>query len=454
MIKLVALISSIGIAVCFAAPIVALVIYAIARPLLTPAAFAGVTLFGVPITTPFSMAILAVGMWNLFLQRSWGLIGSHSLMLNGMLVCAAFSVAQSVAKGASMVGMIKLMTGWMIFVIAYNGVRKEEDALTLYKAIALSSVIPICYGFYQAIMDVVWRGGLERVSSVMGTNNAYGIYLSMALVATTLVVMRADTRRGRLLYSCVLVAIVVSQVLAQNRGTWIALTLAALAATLRYRHKIQVRYVVYVALFIFVFFSGIIASRFEQLAEKRPYARYENTLVARIEYWKAIAPVIAERPLLGYGVGTASIVTQKYLGSSSPPHNDYVRLSLEVGVFGALCYALFLLQIMLYFWFRRVRDEVWKANFAMIMLSIYLPVITMFQNIAYNLVNFPFFLILVGAAIKLNQLAAPKQEAPKPLVAPISPVSPVSPVPPAGARHKVKSTNTRPTTLGPRGAGR
>ena len=113
-----------------------------------------------------------------------------------------------------------------------------------------------------------------------------------------------------------------------------------------------------------------------------------------------------DRPILGYGIGTATSVTAKYLGVDAPPHNDYVRIALETGVFSALLYLLFLLRLFLYFYTRPVSANYWVYNFPMIILTIYFLIISMVQNITSNLILFPAFLIMVAVGIRANRLLA------------------------------------------------
>lgn len=416
-IKILVVTAALAIVLSIISPLKAVMIYALVRPLVTPAAFDQVTLLGLPISTPLTVGIIVVALISLPLQRRWRLFAPGSLLLLFVTVLALLSGVQSIDKGVWMAGIVKLAMAWSVLVISYNAVRSQDDAVALYKAIALSAVIPLAYGFFEVSQGLAGGLGVPRISSILGTNNGYGIYLSMVLAATALALLHVETKKARLLYLTLLAAIIASQVLSQNRGSWIALAFGFVVALVRYRRKVDMRWVIIGALALGVFASGVIMSRFEQLEERNPYSRYQNTFVERIEYWKKIVPLVLNRPLLGYGAESSAIVTTKYLGSASPTHNAYLELALEIGVLSALIYALFLAKAALYFWFRRVRDDVWKENFVLIILTVYLPVISVTQHIIYDLVSFPLFLMLVGAARKVNDLtyaAGHSSEAPEP----------------------------------------
>ena len=42
----------------------------------------------------------------------------------------------------------------------------------------------------------------------------------------------------------------------------------------------------------------------------------------------------------------------------------------------------------------------WEYNFALLMLSVYFIIISTTQNIIFNLINFPAFLVMVGTGVK------------------------------------------------------
>ena len=112
-----------------------------------------------------------------------------------------------------------------------------------------------------------------------------------------------------------------------------------------------------------------------------------------------------ERPIRGHGIGSNTLVTEKRFGKQHKPHNDYLLVSLEMGLFGTLAYIAFLGRIFFYFYFRRITRELWIWNFALLMLSVYFIVISGAQNIVQSILNFPIFMILVAIVYKLNRIS-------------------------------------------------
>jgi len=412
----------ISIALCVTAfvPLNFVAAYSVLRPLLQPFALLQYSVFGYPISVPVTIIVIFVGLVNLIIRKEWVFNIRLCVFFSGFVFIACLSTIYSVDIKSSIRALAKLLTSWVIFNMAYNSIRKSEDAGFLLKALVASSIIPLIIGFYQVLTgdyDFLRDVRIDRLSSLFGVANAYGIFLSVIMVATGVLLLELRNRKSRVILGFIIAAAVVSQILALNRGTWIALSCAFLVAGFKYRKRVNFRWVVVLAVVITVFFSGFIVDRFSEL-ENNKRVIYRNTFEQRVDYWKAILPLIERKPISGYGLGTSEIVTQKYLRQSTEPHNDYVKLALEVGIIGSLFYLIFLLRIIFYFLFRPVESRLWHFNFGILILSTYFLIISTTQNIIYNLVNFPAFLILVAIGIKTNiyEQSVDGSQLPEPIV--------------------------------------
>ncbi len=386
------------------APLNFIAAYSVLRPLLQPFALLQYSVFGYPISVPVTVIVIFVGFVNLIIRKGWAFNIKQGAFFSGVFFIACFSVIYSVDVKSSIRAVAKLLTAWVIFNMAYNSIRKAEDARFLLKALVASSIIPLIVGFYQALTgdyDFLKDMHTDRLSSLFGVGNAYGIFLSVSTVATVVLLLDVGSRRSRVILGSILAAVIISQILALNRGTWIALSCAFFVAAFKYRRRINLSWVMVLAVVVAASFSSVIVDRFSEL-ENNERRIHSNTFEGRIDYWKAILPLIERKPMSGYGIGTSEIVTQKYLRKGVAPHNDYVKLALEVGIFGSLFYLIFLSRIIFYFLFRPVGSQLWHFNFGMLMLSTYFLIISTTQNIIYNLVNFPAFLILIAIGIKMN----------------------------------------------------
>lgn len=387
-------------------PAYVLVIYSVFRPLLQPFSFMQYQLFGLPISIPFSIIIVGLGVLYMGTKPGWRFQTDKAGFLTAFMMLGLLSTAFSVDAKVSLIALSKLATVWFIFNIAFNAIKTKEDIHIILYGLMISSLIPMLIGFYQSFTgqyNFLLDATVDRLSSVFGVGNAYGIFLSVITAAVAILLLNAKSKKERMILIATLVAILVSQVLALNRGTWLALGGGFVVAAFKFRRYISFKWVALLAVFIVIFFSKTIYDRFGDLENRARYTG-QNTLEGRVEYWKEIIPLIANKPVTGYGVGTTGLVSVKYLHTAEVPHNDFIRIALETGIIGVFLYFLFLAKLVYYFYMRPLYKELWPYNFAMLMLCCYFIVISSTQNVVYNLINFPAFLIMVAIGIKVNNL--------------------------------------------------
>ncbi len=403
-----ALLTTLLIVLSTLSPLYVVSIYSILRPVLQPFAFLQYKLAGLPLSATVTLAVIFVGTVSTLFKSNWRFIPDKGHLFGLLIILAFISAAFSFDYRASAVGFTKLLTAWFIFNMTYNSTRTPEDARKLLYAVIIGALIPLAIGFYQVgtgNYQMFHSPKIDRVNSVFGVGNAYGIYLSSITAASAILLIDSVGRRKKIFMAGLLGAVLASQVLALNRGTWIALIIGFIVAAVKYRRFIKVQWIALGALVMGLFFVDIIVERFDDLGNRDNYYQ-RNTFEGRIEHWKEIIELIENKPITGYGVGTSGVVISELLGQAEAPHNDYILIALEMGLIAAFLYFLFLLRIAAYFFFRPIVPELWVYNFSLVMLSIYFIIISSTQNVMFNAINFPLFLTMVAIGIKLDRLHA------------------------------------------------
>jgi O-antigen ligase len=244
-----------------------------------------------------------------------------------------------------------------------------------------------------------------RIDSVLCEWNAYGEFLSLNIcVAFMLLIDEANSVR-RIYILGALTSLMTSLILSLNRGSWIGFGLALISATLVYIRKVKITWIVIGLVIVAIPSSGVIISRFGMLQEQRTWgAGTKNTLQGRINAWKILLPIALKRPITGYGIGNIREITDKHLNNVIIPHNDYLRLIIEVGIPGALLYIVFICSELIRSLKNVSKTENWYINYPFLMAIIYFIILSAVQNIIQNLVVFPMFLGLAGLTHKVNKI--------------------------------------------------
>ncbi len=381
--------------------------YLIIRPLLQPFSLLQYTVFGLPIGALPSILLLPIAFLNAAFRKKYQLLTEHVILLYLLLLFSVLSIYNSSNYTDSLEAIIKLLVGIGMFLLVYNGIDNMKKVRLMLWSFTVSTVVPILFGFYEIISGnygLVRPSDVDRVSSVFGIANAFGIYMSIAMIAILMLFLLEKTRKNKGFLLVLLVLLVVLQVFSLNRGTWISLFLGTLISSMFYKRKIQFRWFVIAGMLVVILFAGQIITRFSKIDYVDESGRTHNTFKGRVEYWKAIIPLILENPIIGYGIGTSEVVTAKLLKNAIPPHNDYLRLALDIGVPGAMIYMLFLFFELRRNFKKALSKDLWQINYPMFILVIYFIVISTTQNIVYTAINFPMFMAMVGLSLKYNKL--------------------------------------------------
>ena len=199
-------------------------------------------------------------------------------------------------------------------------------------------------------------------------------------------------------------SLLISLVLSLNRGSWICLLFALVAAAVFYRRKINLSATVTICLLVLLAASPLIYQRFMELTVVTEYGS-KNTLIGRIEGWKALWPIFLKHPIIGNGIGAVQETLRREIGITYVPHNDYIRLAVEGGVITLASYLLFLLGNLFQNLLSKTQYLNWQINYPLLAAIIYFITLSFFQNIIYNVVVFPMFTGLLAIGHKADRLA-------------------------------------------------
>lgn len=390
---------------CIASPTWFAYVYFVFRPLLQPFALEGMQVLGIPLTGFIALQLAGfTAIWTA-LRSDFSFAPPNSLPLYVLAFLSLLSMINSIDLYASAAGLAKMVTAVMSYVLAYNIVKDETDAKRLLMVLLVATIVPMLVGYYQFFTDTGGRafGAMNRVRGTLGLANAYGIYLAFSLFAAIILLLHPRWKVSKFFVMAVMASILVSTVIALNRGTWIALAFSIVCSSLLYIRRIKVRYLIVAAVLIAGVFSNLIVNRFAELEERSDYQPL-NTFERRLEFWGATLEKVPEHLLIGWGIGTTRHVMQKGTQEAYVTHNDYLRLLLEVGVLGLAAYLWFLAAIAFQTLRRWRRRQLWQVNYPLMIAIGYFLIISLPQNIYDHMVNLPLFLTLVAVSYRLLEL--------------------------------------------------
>ncbi|BBO85870.1 hypothetical protein DSCO28_64360 [Desulfosarcina ovata subsp. sediminis] len=391
-------------------PIKFAMFYFIFRPLVQPFATEGFRLIaGIPLTSIFALMVIAYSIMVCIIRKDYTFFSPNSLFFYIIVLFSVFSFINTLDYTFSIGHLLKILTAVAMSNLVYNSVKTQKDAKMFLWALALSSILPMFFGYYEVVASkghVTFHGETARATGGFGFSNIYGIYLTLILCDCMMLIIKEESLKYIVILSIILASVLASTVLALNRGTWISLSFSILLSSIFFRKKIKIKWFIIVGLIITLSFSSIIIKRFTELGETTASGMSKNTFSQRIENWKLLLELAPNHPIIGYGIGTSQHVFLKYYKIEHLPHNDYMRLLLEIGILGPLIYIIFLLRALINLMINSTKYDFWYIYYPMMIGILYIIVLSFTQNIIHNVIVYPMFLTLLAISIKWNKLPA------------------------------------------------
>lgn len=276
------------------------------------------------------------------------------------LVVGLLSMAGSIDLPGSLKEWARLASGLAIYLMVATVVRDERGARRVVTVIFVSSIVPLALACLQSVTG---RGyfflgfiGTEYAYRPQGTfahPAALGSYLLILLTLAFGLVM-TGSRRVRAALLAWSGAAAACLVLTLARAQWLGMMVSTLVVGFLKRWWLSVLALVLAVLLL----AGVPLLR-ERLTAS-------DSVQWRLELWRVGWSLAWPPTLLGRGVGTAHLLVNQLLAKvDSPPHNDYLKVLIEMGWLGLVTFVAWLLALLYHAWkaYRSALDRVvsWRA---------------------------------------------------------------------------------------------
>ncbi|MBX3002152.1 MAG: O-antigen ligase family protein [Caldilineaceae bacterium] len=313
------------------------------------------------------------------LRQTWPFAATVLLYLGCIALSTAFSLSPrqslwGLSDGHGLATLTSMILLWALLVASQ---RTERDQTALIDLLLAGSA-PIClYALIQAagLDPLTWRtDSVSPVHSTLGRSNFLGAYLAVLLPLTLYRLHCAwiahprsrDRRVLRLavLLSlqtlCLLFSLARAAWLAAAAGAWIFFWL--MPNPRRKKAILMIGVAAILALTVLVgdqlgrsgwFASTDRSTEIHASAENAEYAEVRTeSLARRVLIWRATLPLIAERPLLGYGPEIfVTVFNERYPPGSlyagrdtlvDDPHNQLLETLMAAGLVGMIAWLVLL----------------------------------------------------------------------------------------------------------------
>jgi O-antigen ligase len=302
--------------------------------------------------------------WTLALTPAW-------IPLLVLVLIGAASLLWSSSPFASFAEGQRLLTYLLLFALALHAMRRAESRTMLVTALVLAGAIEavyvlLQYSFGDPIFLTSQLAGKWQTFGTLGNPNWTGEFLAAAALVSLgrLIDLRkaAATQAARswsrqlTLVALILILLALAATLA--RGAWLAFIIGAAAFLIaRRRHRnAQLRLKSSIVPLAITGAAGVVIILLPLLSNQAAINHLFNFKSARgrIWMWAVTWTMIRDAPWGGHGLGTFGSQFPLYQarafsrGWSAPfianasftsyPHNDYLQLWAELGLFGLLAF--------------------------------------------------------------------------------------------------------------------
>ena len=320
-----------------------------------------------------------------------------------LVVAGAVSVVLSPNVSGAAVDVMKLATVAVILVVLNQLFTSVRPVRLVLGAVVISSLVPMAAAVYQFLTGTGLHdsGDFSRVQGTFTHPNPFAIYLTLLMVMGAAVLRYLSPGRKLVLLlfmggwgGCML--------LTYTRSAWLA-TIAGILTVGLYQGKKAIAIFGLVLIGV-LFLVPSTAARFADLERDQTVSGAAgNSLVWRIDYWKQ-AIDLNQDPLLGNGLRSVRESTDE----AKEPHNDFIRVFVEMGLIGLIAYVWFAVTL----WrtgtraIHNTRDGLFRGIavgfFGCVVAFLLLSIVS---NVITQLAIFWYFAAFAAAAVAAPRLA-------------------------------------------------
>lgn len=268
-----------------------------------------------------------------------------TLPIIAMLIAGLLSLPSSADLWASLVEVMRIGAFGVIIAVLYRLLMHEETTRPWTAAMFLSMVVPVGVGLFQVFTrgGSVTDGDFARVSGTFVHPNPFALYL-VILILFGVALFPHVRWMPRLGIVVLLAGGAVALTWTFTRTAWVSLLAALFVMAWLGNRKLIL--LLLAAVFVAAILVPAIPARFADLGTTvQATGATGNSLVWRFQYWQESLSLV-KNPLTGIGLG----MVQESTAAAKLPHNDFIRMYVEMGVVGLSAYLWFVAAVIRLAW--------------------------------------------------------------------------------------------------------
>ena len=297
----------------------------------------------------------------------------------------------------------RLFSAFIYFLLFYELLTEKKQAVIAIKVMVLSYLLTLPFAIYNLIAKTgfIEHGSLLRIVSTFSTPNAYASYLVFVSLSALFIILNKEFK-DKFLFIVIFILSLASLILTWTRTGWIAFSFAFLIFfSLKDKRYLIISIIVVLLLWSF----PPIHERFLESFQKKEIGM--SSWHWRLMVWRDLLKAFVTHPIQGFGLGSRFDVFQKIEGSKMWPHNDYIRLLIELGLLGffSFCSILLVLLKKILNYINHSDPFIRDLNILSFSILTSFCIISFATNQLTDVTMLMFVFSLLGLTLKLNQVS-------------------------------------------------
>lgn len=362
----------------------------------------------IPTTLLECLVLVSVAIW-LTKHHGWRISLSSLSALRIPLLLGLATACFSAALSPDVFSALGILKAYyfepvLVILMLVGTLKTRRDWYALFYALVASGSVVAIFGTVQFATKLgipsPWNTE-ARITSVFDFPNAVGLFLAPILsVLLVAIVAYRQTLSGktRIIFGLATILMTLAIVLAKTEAAIVAVPIALLITLLVAKTPIKQKIAAVIATTVIVLALGIFSA---PVREKLLLQDLSGN--ARTAMWHETLQLLADQPLIGAGLAGFPAAIAPYHDATfyeifQYPHNIFLNIWVELGLFGVLVFVLLAIQILRLVWQRRNDPFI---------LAIFAALLTM---TIHGLVDVPFFkndLAMMTAGLLAALIALP-----------------------------------------------
>lgn len=335
--------------------------------------------------------------------------------LRGMQIAAPaallvfFAVIPAVFSGHRIYAFrhaLRLCEALVLYILVFEVFRSRKEFTAMLTAIVLSLAVPCTLAVWQWVHKTgIWDGRYHRVQSTFTDPNHFAYYIVVCMSAIFVLWLFKKSAAGKLFAWVMACFCLPALYFSFSRMAWAAMVLVSVVFFMLRPNRPTVLFLIF--FFGILFFTPDFTARLANLFNLREGQLPASDFFWRIHHWRSMLPLIIKAPFFGCGLGVSLARTSEMYGLEIFPHNDYLKVAVEIGIVGLISYVW-----MLFIFFRsgirvyrQAKDsflKVFSASFIALMASWF--AVSMFIDMALTEISFQFIMVLAALSASAESL--------------------------------------------------